>query len=65
VTDYQDVAILTQILEDNNIDTVISVLAMMPNAAGLLEPNLIQAADNSKKTRRMAPSEYGFPQFEE
>lgn len=65
VTDYQDVAILTKILEDNNVDTVISALAMMPNAGGLLELNLIRAADSSKVTRRMVPSEYGFPQRKE
>lgn len=37
----------------------------MPNAGGPLEPNLIRAADASKATRRMVPSEYGFPQYKE
>lgn len=64
-TDYKDVAALAKILEDNNVDTVISALAMMPNAGGPLEPNLIRAADSSKTTRRIVPSEYGFPQYEE
>lgn len=64
-TDYKDVAVLAKILEDSNVDTVISALAMMPNAGGPLEPNLIRAADASKTTRRMVPSEYGFPQYKE
>jgi len=59
------VAVLTKILEDNNVDTVISALAMMPNAGGPLELNLIRAADASETTRRMVPSEYGFPQYKE
>jgi saccharopine dehydrogenase-like NADP-dependent oxidoreductase len=65
VTDYKDVGVLTKILGDNNVHTVISALGMMPNAGGPLELNLIRAADASKKTRRMAPSEYGHPQGEE
>ncbi|KAI1370469.1 NAD(P)-binding protein [Hypoxylon crocopeplum] len=64
-TDYKDVAALTKILEENKVHTVISALVMMPNAAGPLEPNLIRAADASKTTRRMVPSEYGFPQYKE
>jgi saccharopine dehydrogenase-like NADP-dependent oxidoreductase len=64
-TDYKDVAVLTKILEDNNVHTVISALAMMPNAGGLLELNLIRAADASKTTKRMVPSEFGHPQREE
>lgn len=64
-TDYKDVAVLTKLLEDNNVHTVISALVMMPNAGGPLEPNLIRAADASRTTRRMAPSDYGFPQREE
>jgi hypothetical protein len=63
--DYNDVAALAKILEDENVDTVISALAMMPNAAGPLEPNLIRAADASKTTRRMVGSEYGFLQHKE
>jgi hypothetical protein len=65
VTDYKDVEILTKILEDNNVHTVISALAMMPNAGGPLELNLIRGADASKTTRRMVPSEFGHPQREE
>ena len=64
-TDYKNVAVLTKILEDNNVHTVISALVMMPNSGGPLELNLILAADASKTTRRMIPSEYGYPQREE
>jgi hypothetical protein len=64
-TDYKNVVVLTKILEDNNVHTVISALVMMPNSGGPLELNLIRAADASKTTRRMIPSEYGYPQREE
>jgi nucleoside-diphosphate-sugar epimerase len=64
-TGYRDVEILIKILEDNNVHTVISALGMMPNAGGPLELNLIQAANASKTTRRMVPSEFGHPQREE
>jgi uncharacterized protein YbjT (DUF2867 family) len=64
-TDYEDVAVLTKIFEDNNVHTIISALNMMPNAGGPLELNLIRAADASKTTKRMVPSEYGHPQHEE
>ncbi|KUJ18607.1 NAD(P)-binding protein [Mollisia scopiformis] len=60
--DYEEVAALTKILEDNNAHTIISTLAMMPNDAGSLEQNLIQAANTSKMTKRFVPSEFGFPQ---
>lgn len=64
-TDYQDVTALTKILEHNNVHTVVSTLSMMPNAAGALEQTLIRAADASKTTKRLIPSEFGFPQREE
>ena len=64
-TDYKDVAVLTKSLEAHEVHTVISALVMMPNAAGPLEPNLIRAANASKTTRRLIPSEFGFPQYEE
>lgn len=64
-TDYKDVGILTKILEDNSVHTVISTMAMMPNGGEPLQLNLIRAADASKTTRRMVPSEFGHPQREE
>jgi hypothetical protein len=51
-TDYKNVVVLTKILEDNNVHTVISALVMMPNSGGPLELNLIRAADASKTTSR-------------
>ena len=64
-TDYKDVAVLVNILENNNVHTVISALVMTPDAGGPLEPNLIRAADASKTTRRMIASDFGFPQYKE
>ena len=64
-TDYKNVTALVEILENNNVHTVISALVMMPDAGGPLELNLIQAADVSKTTRRMVASDFGFPQYKE
>jgi hypothetical protein len=64
-TDYKNVAALTKLLEENKVHTVISALNMMPNAGGDFQLNLIEAADVSKTTIRMVPSEYGFLQSPE
>ncbi|KAH7254699.1 hypothetical protein FSOLCH5_011310 [Fusarium solani] len=54
---YADVDGLTKVLEDNNIETVISTL----NTMGVADPelNLIAAADQAKTTRRFVPSIWG------
>ncbi|KAJ4199824.1 hypothetical protein NW767_007803 [Fusarium falciforme] len=54
---YADVDALTKVLEDNNIETVISTL----NTMGVVEPelNLIAAADRAKSTKRFVPSIWG------
>ncbi|KAL6364516.1 hypothetical protein LRP88_01918 [Fusarium phalaenopsidis] len=54
---YADVDGLTKVLEDNNIETVISTL----NTMGVAEPelNLITAADRAKSTKRFVPSIWG------
>ncbi|KAI8712566.1 NmrA domain-containing protein [Fusarium sp. LHS14.1] len=54
---YSDVDGLTKVLEDNNIETVISTL----NTMGATEPelNLIAAADRAKSTKRFVPSIWG------
>ncbi|RMJ20300.1 hypothetical protein CDV36_000112 [Fusarium kuroshium] len=54
---YADVDSLTKVLEDNNIETVISTL----NTMGVAEPelNLIAAADRAKSTKRFVPSIWG------
>ncbi|RSL57706.1 hypothetical protein CEP53_006377 [Fusarium sp. AF-6] len=54
---YADVDGLTKVLEDNNIETIISTL----NTMGVAEPelNLIAAADRAKSTKRFVPSIWG------
>ncbi|KAK1750079.1 hypothetical protein QBC47DRAFT_394567 [Echria macrotheca] len=57
---YDDVEGLAKILDDNNIHTVVSGLAMhLPGGGAPAEINLIRAADLSKTTRRMISSEWG------
>ncbi|KAK0713431.1 hypothetical protein B0T26DRAFT_858083 [Lasiosphaeria miniovina] len=60
--DYSDVDALVKVLEDNNIDTVVSGIAM--HSADGTRPNeveLIRAADLSKTTKRLVSSGWGVP----
>ncbi|KAK0653162.1 hypothetical protein B0T16DRAFT_455471 [Cercophora newfieldiana] len=63
--DYSDVDAIVKVLEDNNINTVISGIAMhsmdgsRPN-----EVEVIRAADKSKVTKRLISSEWGTPMKE-
>ncbi|KAL2686753.1 hypothetical protein Neosp_004295 [[Neocosmospora] mangrovei] len=61
VVNYADVDGLTKVLEENNIDTVISALFTLPVAGVPPEVSLIQAAQASKTTRRFVPSNWGLP----
>lgn len=60
--DYSDVDAIVKVLEDNNIDTVVSGIAM--HSADGTAPNeieLIRASDLSKTTKRLISSEWGLP----
>lgn len=60
--DYSDVDATVKVLEDNNVDTVVSGIAM--HSADGSTPNefeLIRAADLSKTTRRLISSGWGTP----
>ena len=60
--DYADVDAVVKVLEDNNIDTVISAIAMHSiDGTPPREIELIRAADRSKTTKRMVSSEWGVP----
>ncbi|KAM0276601.1 hypothetical protein ACHAQH_006558 [Verticillium albo-atrum] len=59
--DYTDVAATTKALEDNNVNTVVSAINMIPNAGVPPEEYLIQAADASKTTKRIITSGWGIP----
>ena len=52
--DYSNVEALVKILEDNKVDTVITTLASNMDPSPFI--NLIQAADQSKATRRFIPN---------
>lgn len=63
--DYSDVNAVVKLLEDNNVHTVISGIAMhSPDGTAPHEIELIQAADRSKATKRLISSEWGLPQKE-
>ncbi|GAB1316920.1 hypothetical protein MFIFM68171_07130 [Madurella fahalii] len=60
--DYSDVGAVVKVLEDNNIDTVVSGIAMhSPDGSVPKEIELIRAADLSKTTRRLISSDWGVP----
>jgi hypothetical protein len=61
--DYNDVAALVKILEENQIHTVISTL----NTGGddTAEFNLVEASDKSSVTKRFIPSTWGIEYTEE
>jgi len=60
--DYSDVDALTKVLEDNNVDTVVSGIAMhSEDGSKPQEVELIRAADRSRTTKRLISSEWGVP----
>ncbi|CAH0055971.1 unnamed protein product [Clonostachys solani] len=63
--DYDNIKAVAETLEQNNVDTVISAIMMMPGPAGdPKEIQLIRAADLSKTTKRLISSDYGLPHSE-
>ena len=59
VVDYNDPVALTEALEKNKVDTVISTLTSMAGPGPELA--LINAADTSTVTKRFIPSLWGVP----
>ncbi|KAM0417023.1 hypothetical protein ACHAPT_012989 [Fusarium lateritium] len=57
--DYSDIEALAALLEHEQVDTVISALAINDDEAGQAQLNLIEAANRSTSTRRFLPSEFG------
>lgn len=60
---YDDVPALVKLLEDNNVELVISTLNAVGNARP--ETALIQAADTSSTTKRYIPSIWAIKYTEE
>ncbi|KAL2679198.1 hypothetical protein Neosp_009962 [[Neocosmospora] mangrovei] len=56
--DYGDIGSLVEVLEENNIDIVISTINVESVGGCESQLNLIAAADQSKTTRRFIPSDF-------
>ncbi len=57
--DYTDIDSMVEILEENQLHTVISTVYLFTEAHGVAQLNLIKACDKSSATKRFIPSEYG------
>ncbi|KAL5365863.1 hypothetical protein BJX96DRAFT_20264 [Aspergillus floccosus] len=62
---YNKINALAQILEQHAVHTIISAIGLFDDATSQSQLNLIQAADESKTTKRFIPSEYSFIQTKE
>ncbi|KAI0551288.1 NAD(P)-binding protein [Xylaria curta] len=59
--DYSDIQALTQVLEDNNVHTLISALTFNTQGGEPPELQLALAADASKTTKRYVANNWGVP----
>ncbi|KZL85863.1 hypothetical protein CI238_05750 [Colletotrichum incanum] len=57
--DYSNAASLINILDSKNVETVISTIGLHTEETEKAQLNLIEAARQSKKTKRFMPSEFG------
>jgi dTDP-4-dehydrorhamnose reductase len=57
--DYSNVDSLSNTLEENKIDTIISTVPITDDSASESQLNLIDAAIKSPRTKRFVPSEFG------
>lgn len=56
--DYDNIEALVKVLEEHQIHTVISTLALHIHGVGEAQLNLIRAADNSMATKRFIASSW-------
>lgn len=59
--DYNDVDALTKVLEENNIEVVISAIFIFDDTSSAAEINVVKAAEKSKATKRFIISNWGIP----
>ncbi|KAI8623005.1 NAD(P)-binding protein [Xylariaceae sp. FL1651] len=59
--DYSNIKVLTQVLEDNNVHTLISTLTFRVQEGVPPEVQLVLAADASKTTKRYVANNWGVP----
>jgi dTDP-4-dehydrorhamnose reductase len=57
--DYTDVDALTRVLDQNNIDVVISAIFIYDEESSAMEINVVKAAEKSKTTKRFIISNWG------
>ncbi|KAL5866726.1 hypothetical protein ACKVWC_010618 [Pyricularia oryzae] len=57
--DYNDVESLQRVLEEHQIETVVSTIAIDTDDSGQAQMNLIAAAEQASCTKRFIPSEFG------
>lgn len=57
--DYNDLNSLTKILQEHNVDVVISALSLFDEESSKAQINLINAAIESGSVKRFMPSEFG------
>ncbi|OGM48854.1 hypothetical protein ABOM_003004 [Aspergillus bombycis] len=57
--DYSSIESLSKVLDENNIDTVISTVPITDASASESQLNLIEAAMKASSTKRFIPSEFG------
>lgn len=56
---FTDIEGLKGVLEQHEVHTVISAVSLQSDDSGRSQMNLIEAADQSRCTRRFMPSEFG------
>ncbi|KAH0431055.1 nmra-like family protein [Colletotrichum camelliae] len=59
VVDYTSIENLTEVLNTNEVHTVISTVSIADDASGMAQMNLIKAAAACQHTKRFMPSEFG------
>lgn len=57
--DFTDVEGLRSVLQQHEVHTVISAVSLQSDDSGRSQMNLIEAADQSRCTRRFMPSDFG------
>lgn len=62
---YDNVDELTDILQSEQVHTVVSAIKILSEEAGKAECNLVRAASKSVPTKRFITSDWGYPIPEE
>lgn len=63
--DYSDIEVMTKVLNEHKVHTVVSAVSIAQDAGGESQMNLIEAAIQSESVQRFMPSEFGARYTEE